>query len=131
MGYNYYYDSIRNLFLIAKATTTISLLVSIFTIVCMWKVFEKAGKPGWASLIPIYNLVVLFEITNIKPTVLLWLLFPVVGYIIVAVYTIISYFKLARAFGQPSGFGIGLWLLNPIFMGILAFGDYQYTELTD
>lgn len=109
--------------LLAMSTTTIviSLLVGVFGIVCMWLVFQKAGKPGWAAIVPIYNIVVFFQICGINPLVILWNLLPVVGQIIFAVYTIIGYFKLATAFGKSSGFGLGLWFLSPIFMAILAF----------
>jgi len=44
----------------------IILLVAVFSIVCKWIVYVKAGKPGWAVLIPIYNFIVLLEIVG-KP----------------------------------------------------------------
>ena len=62
------------------------LAISVFAIVSMWKVFKKAGKEGWAALIPIYNLVVLFQISGIDPKKLLWLFLPIIGQIIVFVY---------------------------------------------
>lgn len=101
----------------------IALAVGIFSIVCNWKVFKKAGKNGWEAIIPIYNIVVLLEITNL-PMWYIALLFIPVGNVI-AMFLI--YIELAKKFGQSAGFGVGLVLLNPIFMAILAFGkNYVY-----
>lgn len=105
----------------------IMLAVAVFSIVSMWKVFKKAGKEGWAALIPIYNLVVLFQISGIDPKKLLWLFLPIIGQTIVFVYLIMAYMKLAKAFGKSSGFAAGLIFLNVIFMGILAFDDSVYS----
>ncbi len=105
----------------------IMLAVAVFSIVAMWKVFKKAGKEGWAALIPIYNLVVLFQISGIDPKKLFWFLLPFIGQIIVFVYLIMAYIKLAKAFGKSSGFAAGLIFLNVIFMGILAFDDSVYS----
>lgn len=99
----------------------LSLALSAFMIICMWKVYKKAGKPGWASIVPIYNIWVLFEMTGFNGALSLLTLIPFVGTIIVAVLSIISNFRLAKCFGKDTGFGIGLWLLNPIFMAIHAF----------
>lgn len=105
----------------------IMLAVAVFSIVAMWKVFKKAGKEGWAALIPIYNLVVLFQISGIDPKKLFWFLLPFIGQIIVFVYLIMAYIKLAKAFGKSSGFAAGLMFLNVVFMGILAFDDSVYS----
>lgn len=105
----------------------IMLAVAVFSIVSMWKVFKKAGKEGWAALIPIYNLVVLFQISGIDPKKLLWFLLPFIGQIIVFVYLIMAYINLAKAFGKSSGFAAGLIFLNVVFMGILAFDDSVYS----
>lgn len=105
----------------------IMLAVAVFSIVAMWKVFKKAGKEGWAALIPIYNLVVLFQISGIDPKKLFWFLLPFIGQIIVFVYLIMAYINLAKAFGKSSGFAAGLIFLNVVFMGILAFDDSVYS----
>ena len=105
----------------------IMLAVAVFSIVAMWKVFKKAGKEGWAALIPIYNLVVLFQISGIDPKKLLCFLLPFIGQTIVMVYLIMAYIKLAKAFGKSSGFAAGLIFLNVVFMGILAFDDSTYS----
>jgi len=109
--------------------TLFSLAIAVFMIITMWKVFEKAGKPGYASIIPIYNLVVLFQISGINPALLFLLLIPFLGQIAVAVLMIVGYFNLAKYFHKDAGFGVGLWLLNPVFMAILAFGDSTYEKI--
>lgn len=100
------------------------LIISIINIIAMWRIFSKAGEPGWASIVPIYNLYVLFKIAFGSGWMFLLCLVPFVNVII----SIVLVFKLAKAFGHGIGFGFGLWLLNPIFMIILAFGssEYQY-----
>ena len=98
------------------------LIVGVVMIVGMWKLFEKAGKPGWTALIPIYNDYVLFEIICGRGIAFLRLLIPF--------YNIYWYIKslivLAKAYGKDTAFGIGLIFLSPIFMCILGFGKDQY-----
>ena len=103
------------------------LAISVFAIVSMWKVFKKAGKKGWEAIIPIYNMVVFFQICGINPWILLLALIPIIGQIILMVYLIIAYVRLAHAFGKSSGFAVGLIFLNIIFMAILAFDNSSYT----
>ena len=99
------------------------LLVAILVIAGMWKVFTKAGKPGWAAIIPIYNLVVLLQIAG-KPLWWIVLLFIPIVNIVIAVMVMIS---VAKAFGKGTGFALGLLFLSPIFIPILGFSDAQYT----
>ena len=96
--------------------------IGIFLIVCQWKVYEKAGKPGWASLIPIYNIVVLLEIVRKPIWWLVLMLIPVVNVVI----AILIMIELAKVFGKDGGFTVGLILLPIVFYPILAFGDAQY-----
>lgn len=137
MGYDIYTDGANTFFnsfyeaylsVYTPGAKIVSSLIGIFTIVCMWKVFEKAGKHGWAALIPIYNLWVLLEIGGFSGALSLLILIPVLGWLAIAILVIISYFKIAKFFGKETLFGIGLWLLNPIFMAILAFDDSTYTK---
>jgi len=103
-------------------SSIIGLLVAVLVIAGMWKVFTKAGKPGWAAIIPIYNVVVLLQIAG-KPLWWIVLLFiPIVNFVI-AVMVMIS---LAKAFGKGTGFALGLLFLSPIFIPILGFSDAQY-----
>lgn len=101
----------------------ICIAIGVFSLVCNWKVYKKAGKNGWEAIIPIYNIIVLLEITNLPMWYIVLFLIPIGN--IVALFLI--YIELAKKFGQSTGFGIGLVFLNPIFMAILAFGKkYVY-----
>ncbi len=98
------------------------LAIFIVMVAAMWKIFTKAGKPGWAAIIPIYNLVVLLEITG-KP--LWWLilfLIPFVNFVAMILVTV----ALAEKFGKGVGFAIGLLLLPIVFYPILGFGEARY-----
>ncbi|MBQ2639461.1 MAG: hypothetical protein IJF92_01715 [Bacilli bacterium] len=100
----------------------VMLAVLVLTIVAMWKIFVKAGKPGWASIIPFYNLYKEFEIAGMNGWMFLLLCIPIVNIIM----TIVLYVKLAKVFGKGIGFAIGLIFLNFIFTLILAFGKAEY-----
>ena len=100
----------------------IGLLVAVLVIAGMWKVFTKAGKPGWAAIIPIYNTIVLLQIAG-KPVWWFLLLFIPVVNIVIAVMVMIG---VAKAFGKGTGFALGLLFLSPIFIPILGFSDAQY-----
>lgn len=102
------------------------LVVYILVVIAMWKVFTKAGKPGWASLIPVYNMVVMYQIVGLNPWLLLLYLISFVNWIAALVLSIMLNIKLAKVFGKSTGFAIGLILLNPIFLLILGFGDAKY-----
>lgn len=108
-----------------------SLVMAVFSIVCMWKVFKKAGRNGWEAIIPIYNIVVLFQISGVNPLHILWLLLPIVGSIVFLVFAIKAYINLAKSFGKSTGFAVGLILLSTIFMAILAFDSSTYTALPE
>ena len=93
-----------------------------FLIVSMWKVFEKAGQPGWAAIIPIYNLYILILVAG-RPG--WWLILMLVPFVNIVVEIIVS-IDVARNFGKSTGFGIGLFFLSFIFYPILAFGEAAY-----
>ncbi|MCJ0741358.1 DUF5684 domain-containing protein [Pedobacter montanisoli] len=99
-----------------------SLAISVITIAGMWKTFTKAGKPGWAALIPIYNVYVMIQIVG-KPDIwLLWCLIPCVN----IVFTIWLQNLLSKSFGKEEGFTLGLILFPFIFYPILGFGSAKY-----
>ena len=107
---------------VGAVVVVIYLAVIIVSLAGMWKVFAKAGKPGWGAIVPIYNTILLLEIVG-KPIWWFLLLFiPCVG-IVVAV---ILFIELAKCFGKGAGFGLGLALLSPIFFPLLGFGDAKY-----
>jgi hypothetical protein len=97
-------------------------VVVVFYIATMWVVYTKAGKPGWASIIPIYNAVVLHQMVG-KPVwwVLLYFI-PIVNIVIAIIVT----HALSLSFGKGTGFTVGLILLGFIFYPILAWGDARY-----
>lgn len=98
------------------------MAVIVFYLFCMWKIYVKAGKPGWAAIVPIYNILVQLEIVG-RPWWYLLLMFVPVVNIVIAIMII---FDLAKVFGKSTGFGFGLLFLSFIFIPILAFGDAQY-----
>ena len=98
------------------------MAIIVFYIFCMWKIFVKAGKPGWAAIIPIYNILVELEILGRPWWFLLLFFVPLVNIVI----GIMILFDMAKVFGKGTGFGFGLLFLSFIFIPILAFGDAKY-----
>ena len=98
------------------------LIFTAFYMFIGWKIYEKAGKPGWTSLIPIYNTIIILEIIK-KP--LWWLILLFIPFVNIIISFILS-LELAKVFGKSSGFGVGLFFLGFIFAPILAFDDSQY-----
>jgi len=103
--------------------------IVVVTLIGMWKVFTKAGEPGWAVLIPIYNLIVLLRIAGLPwywvftPLVAI---IPILGWIAYLAWVVWIHHRISTRFGQGVGFTIGLTLLAPIFWLILGFGDSKY-----
>ena len=102
--------------------TIIGLLIAVVLIAAMWKVFTKAGHPGWASIIPIYNIYIWCKIVGRPAWWIILLFIPFVNFIICIILCI----DLAKSFGKGPGFGLGLALLGFIFFPILGFGSAQY-----
>lgn len=100
----------------------IVLAIAIVVLVGLWKVFEKAGKPGWGAIVPFYNLYCLFDMTFGTGWLFLLMFIPCVGQIML----IIMWVKLAMAFDKGVAFGIGILFLPFIFVPMLGFGDAQY-----
>lgn len=94
----------------------------VLLVYSLWRIFEKAGKPGWAALIPIYNLIIWLEIIGKPPIWILWLLIPCTF----PIFYIWSTNLLAKSYGKSVGFTIGLLLLPYIFFPLLAFTDARY-----
>ena len=102
-----------------------ALAIGVFAVICHWKIYVKAGEPGWACLVPIYNLIVFLKIVN-KPWWWLFLmLIPIVNLVII----IIVLNRLSLSFGKNAGFTVGLLFLHIIFFAILAFDKSTYTKL--
>jgi uncharacterized membrane protein YhaH (DUF805 family) len=101
---------------------TIGLAITVVALAGMWKMFQKAGRPGWAAIIPFYNFYVLLKICGRPGWWLVLFLIPLVNIVIV----VITMLDLAKAFGKGVGFALGLIFLSPIFYCILGFGDARY-----
>ncbi|OQY03349.1 MAG: hypothetical protein B6I20_05155 [Bacteroidetes bacterium 4572_117] len=100
------------------------LAIIVLMIASMWKVFEKAGQPGWAAIVPIYNMIIMLKIVG-KPWwwLLLMIFIPYVGMLVWGIWMINL---MSLSFGKTSGFTIGLILLGIVFWPILGFGDAEY-----
>lgn len=123
------YDSLYDLgytagYQASPLVTYSSIIIGVFMIVCMWKIYVKAGKPGWASIVPFYNAYVTFEVAGYNGWMFLLLLVPLVN--IYFAFAVI--FKTAHKFGKSTGFGFGMLFLSIIFYPILAFGSAQYQK---
>ena len=110
------------------ATIISSLILAALAILAMWKIFQKAGKPGWAAIIPFYNIYTMYEITWGKGWKFLMLLIPIYGWIVLPILTAI---KLGKAFKKSTGFIVGLVLLNIVFELILAFNKDTYAGVPE
>ena len=99
------------------------IAVIVFMLIVMWKIYAKAGQPGWAAIIPIYNLVVMFRIIKMEWWHILIMLFVPFAQI---VYAILIPLKLAKVFGKSTGFGVLSIFFSIICYPILAFGSAKY-----
>ena len=100
----------------------IYLAVIVLVIAGWWMTFTKAGKPGWAALVPFYNVICLLQIARKPEWWLILCLIPIVGIVIFIIVGI----EVAKNFGKETGFGVGLGLLPFIFYPILGWSDAQY-----
>jgi hypothetical protein len=104
----------------------IMLAVMLLGVAGVWKTFSKAGRPGWACLVPIYNVFVMLQIAGRPMWWFLLLLVPVVNFFVILLLVT----DIAKAFGKGMGFGLGLLFFGFIFYPILGFGDSQYVGAT-
>lgn len=122
----------------------LALIYYVIQIIAYWKIFTKAGEPGWKSIIPVYNVFIQYKLT--WNPMMFWVVFGLIivggilsnipvgliagigGLLTLAgtVINLVAYHKLSTAFGHGVGFTIGLIFLNPIFILILGFGSSQY-----
>ena len=111
------------------AFALVFIAIAVVTLIGMWKVFTKAGHPGWAVLIPVYNFILLLRIAGLAwywvftPLIIL---IPILGAIAYLVWVVWVHHRISTRFGQGVGFTIGLTLLSPIFWLILGFGSSKY-----
>jgi hypothetical protein len=101
----------------------VCFILLIITVAGVWKTFQKAGKPGWAAIVPIYGQYIMIQIAGRQWW---WLLLMLIPYVNIVVDLIIS-IDIARAFGKSAGFGVGLFFLPFVFYPLLAGSDAVFT----
>lgn len=100
----------------------IGLAIGVVMLAAMWRLYTKAGEPGWAAIIPIYNIIVLLKIIGRPAWWIVLYLIPLVNFVV----AIMMYDGLSKSFGKGTGFTLGLIFLGPIFLLILGFGSARY-----
>ena len=100
----------------------IAVALAIISIAGHWRIFTKAGQPGWAALIPVYHYYVMLKVAGKPGWWLLLFLVPLVNLVVIVLMLV----GLAKNFGRDAGFAIGLVLFPYIFFPVLGFGSAQY-----
>ena len=100
----------------------IYLAIIVLAIAGLWTTFTKAGQPGWGSIIPIYNIILLLRVAE-KP--IWWIVLYLIPFVNIVIAIIVAV-EIARNFGKGTGFGLGLAFLGFIFFPILGFGSARY-----
>ena len=138
MQYEYNYEVTGGGWSTAMALLVTLLVIAVYVVTAagLWKMYVKAGRPGWAAIVPIYNWWVWVDIIArpkwwfwvvVASAVLSWL--PVLGWLLslaALVVYLLGCIDMAKAFGKTGGYGIGLWLLPVVFAPLLGFGDAEF-----
>lgn len=154
--YHFLHQHLGLILAIFAVVIIVAIALSIFYIICWWRIYEKAGQPGWAALIPFYNTVVMLRVGGMNPwwTVAFYLplfanfalrlamIFSAPGLhlimvlmvvlllsLIPLVLWIILSHRISKAFGHDIGFTLGLIFLSFIFVPILAFNKDQWRKI--
>jgi len=98
----------------------VALLVTVVSIAGVWKTFEKAGQPGWAAVVPVYNVYVL--VAEVADRDIVWVLLSM----FVPFLAVVPMIDVAESFGKGTGYGVGLAFLGFVFFPLLGFGDARY-----
>ncbi len=112
------------LLLANKIVRTILLVAGVLFVygtILRWILYKKAGRNGWAAIIPVYRQIVMYQICGLSLWLMLLWLIPIFGWIVMLIIAIMKRFCLSNAFGKGALFGFGILLLPPIFQSILAF----------
>ncbi|MGN1022071.1 MAG: DUF5684 domain-containing protein [Lachnospiraceae bacterium] len=109
-------------YMFTGAWLAVWITVYVLLVIANWKIFEKAGEPGWMSLIPILNSYIFFKITWGNGWFFLLTLIPFIGWI----FYVIAEYHLCQAFDKGIGFFFGLFFLPNLFTLILGFGASTY-----
>lgn len=119
---NFYFDRA-----IITTWVIVCFALLLLSVAGLWAMYYKAGEHGWASIIPIYNIYILYKITWGNGWLFLLLLIPFVNVVI----TVITAYKLSKAFGHGLGYCIGLLLFPFLFYLIVGLGSSQYQGLPE
>lgn len=104
----------------------ISMAVCVVMIIAMWKIFKKAGKNGWEAIVPVYNMIVMLEISNIPIWQIVFYFIPFAN-----IYIMFKqYIELSKKFGKSTGFGVLTAFFPFICLPILGFGSAKYEVAT-
>lgn len=106
---------------IVKTVLAVFVIWFIYGTILRWLIYAKAGKHGWAAIIPFYRQIVMYQVCGLSPWLMLFWLLPIIGWFIIGIIAIMKRFCLANEFGRGGFFGLGLLLLPPIFESVLAF----------
>jgi hypothetical protein len=108
--------------LFAGTYGVVMMIWIVIVIAAMWRIFTKAGQPGWAAIVPLYNYYVLLKVVGRPGWWLILLFIPLVNFVVGLIVT----YDLAKVFGKGMGYFLGLLFLSFIFYPMLAFGSAQY-----
>jgi hypothetical protein len=123
VGYDIPTDSvIAGFVLVWLVGMLIGLAVIVVVVAARWRLYQKAGRSGWESIIPFYSSYVLYDIVMGNGILFLLGWIPIVNYVMYIILDV----NLAKAYGKDVGYMLGLIFLNPIFMCMLAFGEAEY-----
>lgn len=133
-SYEYQSEAAAGIGIFMLVFLVVMLAIAVLTIIGMWKCFSKAGRPGWAAIIPFYNAYIIIDIAGKPSWWIIWFILPVLPIpfinsilsIVLLVFEFIILIEFARKYGRSAGFGVGLVLLSFIFFPILGFGSSEY-----
>ena len=106
----------------ATVITIVALVLLPVLIASMWRIFTKAGEPGWHAIVPFLNTYTMIKVAGKPGWWFLLYLVPCVNYVV----AFVVFFNVAKQFGRSAAFGVGTALLSPIFLPILAFGSSEH-----
>lgn len=109
---------------IIKSVIFIMIILLVYGTIIRWIIYNKAGKHGWASIIPVYRQITMYKICGLSPWLILLWFIPVFGWFAMFIIAIMKRFCLSKSFGKGTFFGFGLLLLPLIFQSIIAFNKH-------
>lgn len=99
------------------------IILFVYDTILRWIIYKKAGKHGWAAIVPFYRQIIMYQICELSPWLMLLWFVPIFGWISMFVISIMKRFCLSNSFGKGALFGFGLLFLEPIFQSVLAFSS--------